>query len=1029
MPVFPSHPVSMQKVSASRWAGCWSGAALGAACVLSAAGGDTAVSDGRYAFTLRGKTGTSFVIERERGAWQPVFAGGSVRADIVFGVVTKDSGTGGLSVGLLFFKERRNRALPAGPSKFTPFDLKFTTGGKNAFTGTWRTQNDEGTMEGRVLPLERTRAPVAPNEHPRFLFRREDLPALKAKYRTPWGRSAAERLDKANWSRSDSAIGLGLLYQLSGDRQCARRAQVLIEQDMDSGWWTTISGIHDPAFKVSEAVLAYDLIHDACEAAFYRKIREALRGHLQNLENYGNIWQGNDHFYSNWSAQYRSGIGMAAMALLSDAAERYETFAPAAIPKLAPPADLKAEEGTPVLPRNGVRQIDKFLAAGPLDIGLGVDGLASLGGVASARPRKGASFTVKVKARESREPNDQDGFHIIQMKNARFSNALVKGADLQPLTREVTATFDPVPAKWMVAPNLYVGPSKPPVGMVDLRVASGYRSHRTFYFYAVVDNPAPCYVKIGLGERPQHRWQSCVYIGGQRCEVDSYVFMEAGRYPVMVPVTLTTFVPAHDRESTVFMDVTLEEAKAADVEAWNAHREAVSEYEAACRKAAPGCDAQALMWLARARLATDEWASNAIGDRGWNSEGDCYTHISLRLVNAFAHSYRNAVGSNSVSTENLGWVLPQAVCRTVFADGGARMHSYGRGGGPFGVDAYARGFGLVPAAMRSAVFWAWKRTQSLADAGNLKAPQVVFADLDPASAAFLFVNWPFDAEQERPAEPENPGKALTRAVVDRRRVGYTFRNRWQDGDDIVAMATGWNHPGGGWNDGISGDIRLQGLGAEWAVRGACSGNNRNPAGITQLANLGKDAVLVGRESFFESRPDGSGVVTMDFANKSAPAGAEALWRRSLAVDFGGGCGAPALIAVADAVLPAGPGGGSQTSSRWQMVTDPTNQVVAGEGGFLVTAPNGATLAGTVVVPAKAQVWTTPYKTIVENNYQRDHIFGPYEGTVIHVAGEGRFFVVMTLQKGAAPAVQRIGEEAQAGARRVAFDGRKIVLGK
>jgi hypothetical protein len=1018
----------------------WGNVALGAACVLSAAGAEGADAEARYVFTLHGKTDTAFVIEREGGEWQPVFAGGSARADILFGVVLKRSGAGALSVGLLFFKEVRNRELQGDPSAFVPYDLTFAASDAGRFTGTWRSPAEEGTLDGRVMPVDRSRAPAPANEHPRFLVRKEEVRALRAKFQTPWGRAAAERLDKPDWSRSNSAVGLGLLYQLTGDRRFADRAKALIEQDMDSGWWMPISGIHDPAFKVTEAVLAYDLIHETCDPAFRMKMRAALRAHLHYLENYCNIWRGNGHFYSNWSAQYRSGIGMAALALLGDPSETYGTFVPAEIPRLSPPNDLKLDEGTPVLPRDGRNQIGKFLVAGPLDIGLGADGLASLGGAAGARPRHGTTFTVKVKAQESRETNDRDGMHIIQMKNARFSNADVKGADLQPLTREITAAFAPVPKQWRVAPTLYVGGEKAPVDMIDLRVASGYRSHRTLYFYAVIDNPKPCTVKIGLGKQPQQRWDPCVYIAGHRCPVNSDVSLESGKYPVMVPVTLTTFVPAHNREHTVFLDVTLTDVKPEAVEAWNAHRKAVDEFQSACRKAAPGRDVQALMWLARARLAIDVWASNAIGDRGWNSEGDCYTHISLRLVHAFAHAHRNAVGVSAVSTGNLGWVLPQAVCRTVFADDGARMHSYGRGGGPFGVDEYARGFGLVPGVMQPGVFWAWKRTQALADAGRLKSPEGVFSDLDPASAAFLFVNWPFDAAQNRPAEPENPEPVMPKAVADRQRTGYTFRNRWKDGDDIVAMVTGWNHPGGGWADGISGDLRLLGLGAEWAVRGACSGANRNPAGILQLPHLTKETVLVGREVVFEPRPDGSGVVTLDFRKQSAQAGAAdpVVWRRSLAVDFGRESGASALMAVVDTV-PADPtkrppdmGRGSadpQGPNRWQLVTHSANQVAVGDNAFLVTAPNGATLAGTVVVPAKTRVWTTPYKTIVEDNYQRDHVNGPYAGTVIHVAGEDRFFVVMTLQKDAPPRVAAAGETVQIGGRRLTFDGQRIVLGK
>ena len=76
------------------------------------------------------------------------------------------------------------------------------------------------------------------------------------------------------------------------------------------------------------------------------------------------------------------------------------------------------------------------------------------------------------------------------------------------------------------------------------------------------------------------------------------------------------------------------------------------------------------------------------------------------------------------SAPNLRMALPLYVARTVFGENSARMESYGPGGGPLGVDNYARGFGLVPEPLRPVVLWGWNRTQT-AFALSLKATRAM----------------------------------------------------------------------------------------------------------------------------------------------------------------------------------------------------------------------------------------------------------------------------------------------------------------
>lgn len=255
--------------------------------------------------------------------------------------------------------------------------------------------------------------------------------------------------------------------------------------------------------------------------------------------------------------------------------------------------------------------------------------------------------------------------------------------------------------------------------------------------------------------------------------------------------------------------------------------------------------------------------------------------------------------------------------------------------------------------------------------------------------------------------------------MDSQRLGYTMRNRWQDGDDIVAVFAGFSHPGGDWGcEGAPLDLRLQGLGVEWLLRGnssvtgmtstvAIEGFNNEPQDVTQRSCA--------------TAADGSAIVTL----------AHKMGLRSFAVDYSGASGAPALFVVADKVT-----GQRQRDelledprNRWRLVTEAGNQVAVEPGAFTMTGPNGATLRGTVIAPARATPTVADDTHKIEINYRFDHTNGSFTRKVISVAGDDNFLVVFTLQKGVAPPVTVEGDTVRIGQQTVRFDGEKIVLGR
>jgi hypothetical protein len=471
---------------------------------------------------------------------------------------------------------------------------------------------------------------------------------------------------------------------------------------------------------------------------------------------------------------------------------------------------------------------------------------------------------------------------------------------------------------------------------------------------------------------------------------------------------------------------------------------------------AAGCNAWGLYWAEVGRQWTENWATWAVGSFGWAMAGEAYTQHSYRAVLPFAHCYRNALGADLVGRPNLRMVLPRYAGQTIFRDDGAWLQSYGPGGSALGVDGYARGFALTPDELKPAVLWAWNRTQKLADEDKLHGPYLTEDFLDPMSAAFMLVNYPAAGGMVE----ENPAKALPKILLDDWKGGFAFRNRWQDGDDIVAtIYLNWNFAGAEWYGDETGDFRISGLGNDWAVRGAgwgCTGE-KTPIPKPPNQNVLELGVPVERGApasarHFKASKDGSAVLTLDMdyvyaslkktsRGKTLPPlpahprtgkadvyydqGVKGL--RSLAVDYSGSAGVPALFAVVDKV--SGPVG----AARWHMVVPKDLPVEVSDRSFVIRGAGGATLKGTVVSPASATITTRSETFGHEACYDGDHQTRSFDRTVIDVAAGEFVLVVMTLQKGDGPAVgaEGTGEKIQAkiGKQTVAFDGEKIVLGQ
>ena len=116
-----------------------------------------------------------------------------------------------------------------------------------------------------------------------------------------------------------------------------------------------------------------------------------------------------------------------------------------------------------------------------------------------------------------------------------------------------------------------------------------------------------------------------------------------------------------------------------------------------------------------------------------------------------------------------------------------------RGGWSHG-GQFSQGFGTVDPTYVPAMLWTYQQVIEPAEIAGHWVPRNMYIPQNgwlkqgersydsirqPWHAVLSFVNWPIGVE------PVNPGTVLPHAVFDSNK-GYTvFRNRWQDGDDIV----------------------------------------------------------------------------------------------------------------------------------------------------------------------------------------------------------------------------------------------------
>jgi len=380
-----------------------------------------------------------------------------------------------------------------------------------------------------------------------------------------------------------------------------------------------------------------------------------------------------------------------------------------------------------------------------------------------------------------------------------------------------------------------------------------------------------------------------------------------------------------------------------------------------------GASPDAERWLHLAEINCARYIRWAIGDGGFNAEKETYTTCTMDEMAPFLYALRACLGRNLIADSHAAWIPLRAKAGSFGDENGARFY----GGGS-----------LIEFL-----------TPRFREALNARTPA------------------------------EFPGHGIR----DRQKTGYVFRNGWHgDAQDIFLTVEGkGQHLRGAHTAYDTGTFRLFGLGAAWAVY--ASYGRDAPRDVHNVVHLPDDPInglLPAREIHHEVRPDGSGSVSLnlddvylglnpehtgaavDYEGLVNPQAVRDLGIRAVracGADFSGKSGAPGVVVIADQIS-----GGNRRV--WAMhLPAGVSADVQGHTFTLRSRKTDATVAGTFLVPADV-------KLRVENGQ-------------LLAAGKSDFLVVMTLQRGPAPAVTPTGELIRVGAQTVRFDGTKITWGE
>ena len=650
----------------------------------------------------------------------------------------------------------------------------------------------KGRVTGELLPPQQVAAgfvPLAGGEHPRTLFRRSELAALRAKAQTPFGQAMIEKIKGgAPGTPGHDAVSLAFLHQITGEKSYAERAYAETVKTMDDRNGGPFALGRFWGYRTSVVGAAYDLCYDAWTAQQREEVENYLDWILYKcLYRQHRVGTVNWLPGSNYTVVIHAGNGIAALALWG------EKGPPPAEPlpprtdalRIAPPADFTPSKGVPIVKFDTGKFPTDWLWIGPFrqhvvqhehpyyDYQQPVDCLAAMGGMEKAQPSAG--------------------------QTVMFKNQTLRW---EPLN--ITAT-----------PDIFQGEFQH-TGKVIIKCykLANNRENRHLFFYTVLENDRP-----GWYEFDGNFYEGKCFIAGNRILHGEHFYLEKGRFPFLVPVVMA------DGEYSCFfqfLDSSEEKAKAfyADAERTKTYERyrRVYEEQLARWKAGGGCNLNYLHYCDSYRRWCYLCLQMGMGDGGFQSEGEGYTLECHHVIHDYACSFQKAFGRSLTGRPDISHFAPRYVFTAIPGEDGRMFQQSfgGHGGGTISPRYMGRAIALCPKEWQPALLWHWLKLMGTS-AEEIAAGRGVaraFSSREYETGLDLvqaFINYPLDVA------PENPGEVLPRVWEAKTKGFYAFRNNWNGPESIVAQA--YARQGGiGWSQAEAGSFLIYGLGHEWAPK-------------------------------------------------------------------------------------------------------------------------------------------------------------------------------------------------------------------
>lgn len=766
---------------------------------------------------------------------------------------------------------------------FAEVNVEWRTGDGRNYTGRYEGkafgEPVSGTVRGVFLPaadpLPGFRA-AQRGQHPRLLFQESDLPALRERAQTEFGREALARFP-------ESAVGLGMLHQLHGDAQYAERAMEAVKvhmADHDGGDKSIRHRFY--GYRLEQVALTYDLCYHAWPEDFRANVQDYMTTMARRMHRERGAWTQ----YVQWNHEnaytaamiYSGVIGMLTVADLPG--EAPATPSPPEVEVLAP-KDWTLDIEVPQVELEPGLMPANVWYSGPLSQEQHRAFLESGGDLTSLEFDPDAVRTL-ARDTETRgiERNRHTGNHYAICVNRASDTAF--------------DSWNIFAARWQVA-------------------------------------------EAGVYHYESNHGGVVPFLNGERVDNSTLLRLEPGEYSLVLAAPMgrpnpwagvfvrPTLRPVEDAE-VAEMQADKNESYA---RAMVFYRQAKADWEqlGGVDPSVSSLLRDALFWFRRYEETVFGAAGSHVGST---------SSLALEGPALMATTYRNVTGKALARDNGFAYWLPRKLMAFSWDASGREVHQDFFGRADFQTMGYqdrrdnrglllASMFPAIAPAFQPAAWWLWQQSgDPLAAQSVPRANRLVEAGHPGTSynsiPVYAFLHAPLDMTAQPPAEilPRNWHDPITGDFI--------FRNGFENERDVVLQMTAQqvpNRAGGG----TAGAFALRGLGHNWTTDLRVSMENvggRDEQPVVLTMNPAQYRSGTGRVLNARTFADGSGVVRMDLtetyrvrakdgdAFKQARDNSGVIYpgafadeegeisaHRSILVDYSGDAGVPAVLIIHD----------------------------------------------------------------------------------------------------------------------------------